>query len=162
MERKKSHWTDKLIKMDACESAVTWCRNYDTFEDAWDACEHIEWLLWLIYWKKGHKEVVRLASQYSRIALNYSPNQVAEHTIGVVEAWLDGKASREQVKEASREAREAGNESKSAVWAAWTVWTAWAEWAEEGEAAISAAGKAASAADMQQCLDITKQVKITL
>jgi hypothetical protein len=43
-----THFTEKLIKMNACQDAIDWCLDYDTLEDAWKACKDGNRMDWLI------------------------------------------------------------------------------------------------------------------
>lgn len=42
-----THWTDDLVRLQACDDAVEWARGYDTMDAAWAACERGDWMLWL-------------------------------------------------------------------------------------------------------------------
>lgn len=43
----KKHWTHQLVKLGACNEAVLWCRQFDTFEEAWLSCHEGRWMWWL-------------------------------------------------------------------------------------------------------------------
>ncbi len=155
----KHHWTEKLVKLGACSGAVEWCRDYKTFKQAWDTCNRLDWLLWLIYKKKGRKVVVRLACQYARLSLPYTTDPVAENTIETVEAWIEGKATVQQVRKARLVARGAELAARTTV----AEWIAWA--AEEAVAAAWAAEDSAGTSKkkiMRQCFKLTKHCKINL
>ena len=41
------HWTDLLVRLNACPEAVEWARGYRSLAAAWAACERGDWMLWL-------------------------------------------------------------------------------------------------------------------
>mgnify|MGYP001005634458 CR=1 FL=1 len=41
------YWIDDLIKLGACKPAIKWARQYPTLAEAWAACDHPDWMLWL-------------------------------------------------------------------------------------------------------------------
>src|SRR3990172_72416 len=43
----KAHWTDELVKMDACAEAVEWARTQPSLARAWRVCPRGDWMLWL-------------------------------------------------------------------------------------------------------------------
>lgn len=73
------HWTENLVKMEACEEAVEWARGCATYAEAWEACERADWLLWLAAKKAGprgsasHRAVVLGAALCAETALRYLP-----------------------------------------------------------------------------------------
>ena len=45
---RKSHWSRKLLLLDACGEAVEWAKTQKTFAAAWKNCTRGDWLCWLI------------------------------------------------------------------------------------------------------------------
>jgi len=43
-------WIAALIKLKACEEAITWAQagKFSTFAAAWKKCERADWMLWLL------------------------------------------------------------------------------------------------------------------
>jgi len=37
-----------LEKLNACSEAVAYARGFSTLQDAWNACERGDWMLWLV------------------------------------------------------------------------------------------------------------------
>src|SRR3990172_4128216 len=136
----KAHWTDELVKMDACAEAVEWARTQPSLARAWRVCPRGDWMLWLA--EKRHVDRKRLtwvACQCARTALRYVPDGEALplRCIEVTEAWTRGEATLDEVRAAG-----------AAAWAAGAAWAAWAAgaaaWA--ARAARDAAGAARAAA----------------
>ena len=69
----------QLTDLRACLEAIVWARNYDTEQEAWDACERGDWMLWYLAQQAGppesesRKELVLIACQCARLALKYLP-----------------------------------------------------------------------------------------
>ena len=43
----KKH-SKKLKELGACKNAVEWADKFTTAQEAWDACERGDWMLWLL------------------------------------------------------------------------------------------------------------------
>ena len=55
----------------ACREAVEWAKPYATLQEAWDACERPDWMLWLCEDTKRHEpECQRIACEFAEIARN--------------------------------------------------------------------------------------------
>src|SRR3990167_6938134 len=80
----KAHWTDELVKMDACAEAVEWARTQPSLALAWRVCPRGDWMLWLA--EKRHVDRKRLtwgACQCARTALRYVPDGEARPPRGL-------------------------------------------------------------------------------
>ena len=70
-----THWTTRLTDINACEEAVVWARSYDTPQQAWEACERPDWMLWvaakLAMTEQEHQNIVIAAAACARTALQY-------------------------------------------------------------------------------------------
>src|SRR5690606_33136567 len=42
------HWSAKLEALGACNEAANYARTFDSFSDAWAACERGDWMLWIL------------------------------------------------------------------------------------------------------------------
>ena len=71
--------TDQLIKLGACSDAVQWADQYPSLQAAWDACEHGDWMLWLMGRTCGgigsasRRTLVLAACACARLALPHVP-----------------------------------------------------------------------------------------
>ena len=74
-------FVEYLETLHACKDAVEWVRNggFATAQDAWDACERGDWMLWLLAKQphkrgdKHHKNIVTAGCKCARLALPYVP-----------------------------------------------------------------------------------------
>jgi len=79
--RRPRPWHRQLAKLNPCKPAVRWARQFDTYEEAWRACENDGWLLWLINQTYGSFSAEAARAQQShgvgcaaaRAALSLSP-----------------------------------------------------------------------------------------
>lgn len=46
--RRAKKWHRQLALLKPCRPAVEWARKFDSYDDAWRACENPGWLEWLI------------------------------------------------------------------------------------------------------------------
>lgn len=117
-----------LRKQGACTEAIEWLGARDSIA-MWSDCERPDWLLWYAA-RNGaqHKDIVRVTCQIARTVLHLVPKGEDRPRIDIetTEAWIEEKATLEQVKAVDG--------------------AAWAAWAAAGSAARSAA-KAAKAAE---------------
>ncbi len=143
------HWSDSLVKLDACSEAVTYARQHKSFRAAWSACERPDWMLWYlgraVTNTQQHREsLTLLAIRFVRAIPNRLP-------IPAWELWADAYVSgQEREPEAAAGAAEAaaGAEAWAAAWAAAEAAgareAAWATWAAR-EAAWAAAANQTNA-----------------
>ena len=70
-------WTRELVKLDACQEAVDWSQQFETFEEAWAQCERGDRMLWLMGRLSSYpdsdsrRQLVLAACQCARLALPY-------------------------------------------------------------------------------------------
>ena len=166
------HWTEKLIKLEACTEAVQWAKKYPTIHAAWVACERPDWMLWVLNkstttTKDVHHTYVRIACAAARLALPYTQDARVLGCIEVVEGWERGEKSLAEVMAARAAAETARDAARAAAWAAWVAGdaareVAGAAWAARdaagaaAEAAGDAAGAAAEAEVNKRCCDIIR------
>ena len=139
--------TIKLTKLGACSNAKDFARGFKTPQEAWDACDRVDWLLWLLYHTgpTNTRRAVEAVIEFSEWVL---PN--AGPLEGVVRVALTAArvcaadpspANCEAAESAARSAAESARwAAESARWAAESA----ARWAAES-AAESAARSAESA-----------------
>jgi hypothetical protein len=143
-------WIKKLYKLDTpCNEAVKWASQYDSLQAAWDACPRGDWMGWLLdRLEVDKKQKAKLCCMHARLTLPYTHDPHVQHTIEVVEAWVEGKATEQDVQAVVVEARAI----EEAAWAA-----EWAEWAVGAELAPKEA-KVAGLRILRQCADNTRIV----
>ena len=44
----RKDWHRELAALEACYDAVKWAEQFDTLQEAWDACPNGAWLFWLL------------------------------------------------------------------------------------------------------------------
>lgn len=114
------HWTGKLVKLNACEKAVVWAKDYDSLDKAWQKCQRGDWMLWLIGKTitndANKKLLVLVACECARLALPYVSKGESRSlkAIETTEAWARGEATIEEV----RTAADAAHAVAYAAWAA--------------------------------------------
>ena len=135
---------DKLIEMDACREAVEWV-NRKSLKTAWAKCEQADWMLWLAgRLEIDRKVLVLCACDIAETALKHIPDgeDRPAKAIEVTRAWVDGKATIQEVREARKSAYAAAYAAATATDAA----DAYAAVTDAAYAAYAAANDAAYAA----------------
>jgi hypothetical protein len=68
----------RLRELGACSHSLEWLESLDEepAQEAWDACERVDWMLWLAGHAGLRAEVISLAADY------------AEHVLPIAETWL--------------------------------------------------------------------------
>jgi hypothetical protein len=118
-------WIKKLHEMSACQEAIDWAEQYDSLQEAWDACPRGDWMGWLLdRLEVNKKQKMKLYCMNMRLALPFTDDKRVRHTIEVIEAWVEGKATAKDIKAIVEEAWSA---ALAATWAAGTVARAVAE-----------------------------------
>ena len=160
------HWSEALTRLGACSDAVLWACTQPTYEEAWQTCTRLDWLLWLVARTMGERSrmpMVLAACDIVESVLHLVPagEERPRKAIEVTRAWCAGQATAGEVDAASDAARDAASvaacAARDAAWAAsdaaWdAAWAAsdaawdaaWAAWA--AARAARAARAAASAA----------------
>jgi len=158
---------EQLVEMEACHEAIAWLRSLNgttTPQQAWDACECADWMLWLLErttTDDDKPKLVRIACECARLALphyerEYPDDNRVRNCIETVERWLEGNATDDELQTAARAAWEAAEvAARAAEVAAWAA--ARAAW-EAAEVAAEVAAWAAALVEMQkQCADIVRK-----
>jgi len=126
-----------LRRLHACSEAVIFADGYDSLQQAWDACDRGDWLLWLAAHKcrtlDQRRKLVFVAAQCARLVLPiYENKHPGDHRmrecLDACEAW-----SRGEITDAALAA--ARN-------AAYTAASAYAYAAADADAAVAAADAA--------------------
>ena len=167
---KTTEYIKKLNEMDACSSGIEWSKNYEDSQQAWEACERGDWMLWLISWKAGkfgsdsRKKLVLVACECARLAWKWMPDE-GRTAIILTEKWANGDSSisRNDLSNAAAatNAAYAAHYAAAAAAAAAAATNAAAYAAHYAAAAANAAAYAASAATknntLKQCANIVRK-----
>jgi len=158
--------------MDACSSSIEWSKNYEDSQQAWEACERGDWMLWLISWKAGkfgsdsRKKLVLVACECARLAWKWMPDE-GRTAIILTEKWANGDSSisRNDLSNAAAAANAAATTNAAAAANAAAYAAAYAAAATNAAhyaaAAANAAAYAANAATknntLKQCANIVRK-----
>jgi len=138
--------SDKIKSIYPCSGAVRWMDHYETPQEAWDACERGDWMLWLMGHKSDRKLSVRAACGCARLSLKYAKGSEALNAIEAAEGWCEGKVTQHEVKIAADAAAYAADAAAdAAAYAAAYAADAYAA-ADAADAAAAYAYAAAAAA----------------
>ena len=105
----------QLKAIGACKEAVLWAKDYKTLRSAWEACERVDWMLWLSAKMEGKKgwstrqQIVLVACDCAELVLpiyekKYPDDKRVRNCIEVTRKWANGKATIEEVRQARRAA----------------------------------------------------------
>ena len=105
----------QLKAIGACKEAVLWAKDYKTLRSAWEACERVDWMLWLCAKMEGKKgwstrrQIVLVACDCAELVLpiyekKYPDDKRVRNCIEVTRKWANGKATIEEVRQARRAA----------------------------------------------------------
>lgn len=164
--------------MSACEEAIEWCEKYNTLQEAWQACERAEWMMKLISKtindETNRKSFVLISDKCTRLYLSCATkyDDRSLKAIEVVEAWIRGRATLNEVKSAAWLAEDAVqsieeeiirlNPGEKNVWLARAVvWLArTAAWSAKKEKARWSA--LAAARTIERLVEIKEVTKLNL
>ena len=138
----------KLKKLEACQEAIDYAKGFETLQDAWDACERGDWMLWFIGKQAGkpgsekRKLLVLTACKCARLSLKYVAKGEKRplKAIETAEGWARGENTLDEVMRATDSADVAYAAFDAAADAAYSA-------ADAAYAAAHAAASAYSAAD---------------
>ena len=140
----------KLQELKACYSPIEYVSKFDTAQEAWDACERGNDMLWLIGklsgepWGEGRKKLVLATCECARIVWDLM-TRASKDCIVLFERWASGEdVSLEELKKA-----------RHAAAAAYITATDAAAYAAAYAAYASAT--AADAATLKKCADIVRK-----
>jgi hypothetical protein len=149
MKTKHLNW---LQTNEACKESISWIQqnNIQSLEEAWNACERGDWLLWMAT-KLGidERKLALCAALCAHTVIQYMQDSRSRNAVRIAFLWGRGKATDEELSSA-------GSAAWSAVFAAFAPDTdAWAAavaavaaaWAAVRSATLAAARSATSAAD---------------
>lgn len=149
-------YLEKLRTLHACREAVAWVEMQKNPQQAWDACERGDWMLWLCGkqagrpWSAARKKLVFAACECVRLALPYvTAGEIRPlKAIETAEQWAHGKATGEEMKAvvAAASSASAAAASAAAAYATAAYAAAYATAASSTAAASSATAAASAAA----------------
>ena len=137
-------WQDNLVRLSACNDAVEWAQNYETFPAAWKACKRGDWMLWLAARSGVDRKVLVLAAcACARTALKYVAKGEERPRVAIetAERWARGEVTIAEVIAAAYAAYAA-----YATYAADAAYAAYATYAAAAAAYADAAAAATYAA----------------
>jgi len=105
----------KIKKLQACQEAIVWAKEYPTFQEAWDKCERAYWMLWIAGKTcksvQRRKQIVLVLCKCARRALKHVPKDEKRplKAIKTAEKWarnVKGVTLEDMRKAASSENKE--------------------------------------------------------
>ena len=157
--------TDQLIKLGACSDAVQWADQYPSLQAAWDACEHGDWMLWLMGRTCGgigsasRRTLVLAACACARLALPHVPagKERPLQAIETAERWarLERGVTLDMVLAAARAAAAVADAAAAAARAVAAVADAAAAVADVADAD---AADAARTEALRTCADVVRSI----
>jgi hypothetical protein len=99
-----------LQALGACSEAVEFAEGFNSLDEAWQACERGDWMLWFVGetigcepWTEGRKPLLACALDCAEtVRYLWSPLQTKAIAafVSVLRSWIDGKATTEEAREA--------------------------------------------------------------
>ena len=120
-------WQDNLVRLSACNDAVEWAQNYETFPAAWKACKRGDWMLWLAARSGVDRKVLVLAAcACARTALKYVAKGEERPRVAIetAERWARGEVTIAEVIAASYAAYTAAYAASAAAYASYAAYAA--------------------------------------
>lgn len=168
------HWSVELEQWGACSDAVIWARLQPSAEEAWQACQRGDRMLWVVgrhsgpSESEGRKRLVLCSCECARLALPYTKDARVLTCIETAERWARGGATMDEVTSAKHAAYAAAAYATYAAYAADAAYAVAvvATYPDAGAAdaayAAAAVADAAAAADarsatLTQCADIVRK-----
>ena len=113
----------KLKKLEACQEAIDYANGFETLQDAWDACERGDWMLWLVGKLSGkpgsekRKLLVLTTCKCARLSLKYVAKGEKRplKAIEAVEGWARGENTLDEVMSAADAAADAAYSAADAA-----------------------------------------------
>jgi hypothetical protein len=164
----KPHWSRKLIRLCACDSAVQWAMTQPSLATAWKQCERGDWMLWLAGRLSGppesasRKKLVLAACACARLSLPHVPAGEERPRIAIetAERWARGVkgVTLDQVRSVAGAVYDASAyyDAADARWSATAAATAAAAAASAVDPA-AAFSASAYAATLKICADLVRK-----
>ena len=146
MKTKHLNW---LQTNEACKESISWIQqnNIQSLEEAWNACERGDWLLWMAT-KLGidERKLALCAALCAHTVIQYMQDSRSRNAVRIAFLWGRGKATDEELSSAGSAAWSASLAAFAPDAAAWSAAGA-AAWAAARSATLAAARSATLAAD---------------
>jgi hypothetical protein len=101
---------DRITRFLPCEEATDWLSGHSDPQQAWEACERGDWMLWLLGHlsgpplSEGRRPLVLAACECARLTLPHTKDGRVLVCIETAERWAGGEASAEELREAQADA----------------------------------------------------------
>ena len=138
----------EISKYNPCPEAIIFRAKYDSFEEAWNACERGDWMLWLAQQIKVDLRVLTLAkARCAELVMELMKGERSRKAVLVAIAFGQGKATRKELDAAATDAAFAAYAANANAAFVYRIHAANADAANAAYAAAYAAVAAAAAAD---------------
>jgi hypothetical protein len=147
---------EKLQEINACSESIEWASQYSTAQEAYDACERGDWLLWLHARARSDPRILtRAKCEIARTVLHLVPDGEDRPRIAIetAERWARGEASEGEIRGAYSAAAASSDASDAAYAAAYASAVYFAAYAASAAASAADAASAASNADAADAAD---------
>ena len=134
----------EISKYNPCREAIQFRAKYDSFEEAWNACERGDWMLWLAHQIKVDLRVLTLAKgRCAELVIDLLEDERSIKAIKIAIAFGEGKATRKELDDAA----DAANAAADAYAYAYAATSYVATVAATVAASAASAARAAAYAD---------------
>ena len=100
----------EISKYNPCREAIQFRAKYDSFEEAWNACERGDWMLWLAHQIKVDLRVLTLAKgRCAELVIDLLEDERSIKAIKIAIAFGEGKATRKELDDAADAANAAAD-----------------------------------------------------
>ena len=154
---------NRLEKLNACEEAIKWVGD-KSLKEAWKKCKRGDWMLWYYFEKVGFtKQLVKAKADCASLVKHLMKDQRSLDALQACYDYVDGKISKEELRQATDAAYDAAaaSSASSAAFAAYSAVDA-AYDAFYTSVYVASADSYASAADrkeaLKECADICREV----
>jgi len=141
--------TTKLEKINACNEAIRWVATQKNYEEAWQNCEHGDWMLWLAQQLHIDNYKLTLAKGLTaKLVIHLMKDERSINAVNIAIKYGNHQATDEELKIAANAVAAAAAYAANAVAAAaaYAAYAAYAVAAYAAYAAVAAANAAAYAA----------------
>lgn len=149
-----------LNNLNACSDAVEWSKQFKTSQEAWDKCDHGDWMLWLLGKQcgkpesKSRKKLVLAACKCARLSLKYVPKGEKRplKAIQTAEKWAKGVVGI-SLSDVQASAASAERAAEAARWA-------WADaaWAAARVESVANVTWSAQTKTLKKCANIVRKM----
>jgi hypothetical protein len=99
------NFIEKLKDMNACDKAIQWLEHnqFKYFQEAWDACERGDWMLWLIGQTTDRENEAKLRkltlakARCAKLVIHLMSDKRSKNAVLVAEQFGMGRATRQEL-----------------------------------------------------------------